>query len=534
VHASTATKLLALGVVALLPAFAAAQTVSVDAAPDSAPDATPVAAPEEAPETAGARGPGEAPETPGASGPGEAPGAGSSPARRDSAVGSAAALVAGLAPAHRVETFRLPNGLEVVLEPDVTHPRVAVAVTYDAGLRVPPASAPALARLAERLMLEGSRNVAAGEHVRILERAGATAVGSFLGHDGATYFAEVPAHHLATALWLEADRMASVLARVDGAALARARRATAAALVAERERSAAASLDALVDAALYPRGHPYRVPDVGPRDLRGPTIDHARWFFQRRYAPHAARLAIVGDFEATPARALVERYFATIRASAPPPPRSRRTPAPTLDAEHRIVFGALLSAQFVRIVWPTAPYLRNGDAELDLVAHVLGQGRRSRLHRVLVERDGVASSVWAWQGSRELASTFTVQVEVADGRTAAEVVDGVDDAIRRLCAAGPSAAELERATWQNAARELAGAAGLVERANAASRIRSPLRGDGVYRVADDVARYVGATAGAVREAACRALPAGRRVVAVVVPDEGAPRTGRPLSYEVRR
>ncbi len=433
-----------------------------------------------------------------------------------------------------LRVFTLENGLTVILDPDRSYPRIAVAVTYAAGERHQPSKARGLARVTERLMVEGSRNVAPGEHELVLEHAGATAVGSWTSLDGTTYFEEVPAHHLATALWLESDRMASLLARVDEAALERARRAATLELARRREMSAVAGLDEIVTNTLFPAGHPYRRRGDRDRDIAGLRLEHVQWFVQRRLAPQTARLAIVGDFDPDQAQALVERYFGSIRSNHRSKVRTVPSVAPSLDGEHRINYGALVSSGFVRVVWPTPPFLRPGDAELDYVAYLLGQGRLSRLHRQLVEGDAIATSVWAWQASRELASEFSIQVRVAEGRGAEEVLQGIDRAVQELCTAGPDPLEFERVRRLNFSRELIESTGLVDRASTASRIVSPLSDDGVFRLEQNLARYAAVTPATVREAACHSLVPRGRVVVFVVPDDDAPRVGHVLSSEVLR
>ena len=233
----------------------------------------------------------------------------------------------GIAPpvvVYPVETYTLANGLEVVLQPDSSHPRVAVSVTYVVGERDQPEGLRGLVQVVEELMGRGSRNVDPGGHDRHFDRAGATDRGSLITHDDSTFFEEIPSNHLATALWLESDRMASLLAVVDREAV----EAQRAQLDNERtlalSRNALHGLDEAVARVLYPASHPYRRIGDSESELSRVRLEHVRSFFQRWYAPNNARLAIVGDFEVSAARALIEQYFGTISSSFSTPPADPR------------------------------------------------------------------------------------------------------------------------------------------------------------------------------------------------------------------
>ena len=110
-----------------------------------------------------------------------------------------------------VERIELDNGLEVLLLPDRSHPRVAVCVSYFTGLRDQRAGYRGLAHLTEHLMFQGSRNVGEDQFFQHLERSGATSRNATTDPDFTSYWEVVPSNRLATVLWLESDRMAYML-----------------------------------------------------------------------------------------------------------------------------------------------------------------------------------------------------------------------------------------------------------------------------------------------------------------------------------
>src|ERR1035438_242339 len=103
----------------------------------------------------------------------------------------------------------LDSGLKVLVVPDPTVPLVGVAVVYNVGFRSEPEGRTGFARLFEHMMFQGSPHVAKMEHGRLIESAGGRMNGHTLA-DLTAYYEALPASALELALFLEADRMASL------------------------------------------------------------------------------------------------------------------------------------------------------------------------------------------------------------------------------------------------------------------------------------------------------------------------------------
>ena len=105
---------------------------------------------------------------------------------------------------------RLDNGLRVIVAEDHLAPVVAVNLWYDVGSKHEVPGKTGFAHLFEHVMFQGSRHVAKAEHIALVQAAGGTMNGS-TWLDRTNYFETLPAHQLDLALWLEADRMATLL-----------------------------------------------------------------------------------------------------------------------------------------------------------------------------------------------------------------------------------------------------------------------------------------------------------------------------------
>ena len=105
---------------------------------------------------------------------------------------------------------RLPNGLRLIISEDHLVPVVAVNVWYDVGSKHEQPGQTGFAHLFEHVMFQGSRHVAKAEHIALVQAAGGTMNGT-TWLDRTNYFETMPSHQLELALWLEADRMATLL-----------------------------------------------------------------------------------------------------------------------------------------------------------------------------------------------------------------------------------------------------------------------------------------------------------------------------------
>src|SRR6266568_2738686 len=105
---------------------------------------------------------------------------------------------------------RLANGLRVITVEDHSAPVIAIDVTYNVGSRNERPGRTGFAHLFEHMMYKGSENVGTGEHFYLVFNNGGTMNGT-TNEDRTTYFEALPSNQLDLALFLEADRMRSLV-----------------------------------------------------------------------------------------------------------------------------------------------------------------------------------------------------------------------------------------------------------------------------------------------------------------------------------
>ena len=195
-----------------------------------------------------------------------------------------------------LETYRLNNGLRVVLNEDHSAPLVAVNLWYHVGSKNETPGHTGFAHLFEHLMFEGSQHYDRG-YFQPLQGAGASLNGS-TNADRTNYWEVVPTGALELALWMESDRMGFLLPAVTDAKFTNQRDV----VLNERRQNyenrpyGLASMAML--AALFPADHPYHWATIGEiADLHATQLDEVQAFFARYYHPANASLTLAGDFD---------------------------------------------------------------------------------------------------------------------------------------------------------------------------------------------------------------------------------------------
>ena len=340
------------------------------------------------------------------------------------------------------QMFRLANGLTVIVHEDHSVPIATVNTWYHVGSSRERPGRTGLAHLFEHLMFEGSKNVPEGSFDRWLEAVGGSNNAS-TSADRTDYYENVPVNALELPLFLESDRMASLVdtmtpARVDGQrdVVKNERRQT-------HENAPYGMADIYIHQALYPEGHPYHWPVIGSmEDLTAASHEDIADFFRRYYAPGNASVVIAGDVDAREVRALAEKWFSDVPAGAPVPPLV--APPVTLLAEKRLVYEDQVELPRLYLVWPTPPFFSPSDAALDGLASVLAGNKNARLYKRLVYERQVAQEVFAYQASAALGSTFVIAVTARPGHDLEEMRAAVDEEIGKLLSEPPTPRELER------------------------------------------------------------------------------------------
>ena len=201
-------------------------------------------------------------------------------------------------------------------------------------------------------MFQGSAHVGSGQHIALLQAAGAS-VNATTWFDRTNYFEALPTGGLDLALWLEADRLGTLLDALTQESLDNQRE-----VVKEEKRQRYDNVPygdvmELLNALTFPPDHPYGHTTIGSMDdLNAATLaDVQRLLPHPLRCPNNAVLSIVGDVDP-------EDAFANAADLLRPPGRrsqarseSPREPLPPLTGTERQETSADVPADAIYLAW---------------------------------------------------------------------------------------------------------------------------------------------------------------------------------------
>ena len=341
------------------------------------------------------------------------------------------------------DTYKLPNGLTVILSEDRTTPTVTVDVWYHVGSKNEVLGRTGFAHLFEHVMFTGSGHVPYGLHDKLTEGVGGSNNGS-TNNDRTNYFEIIPSNYLESALWIEADRMGFLLDKLDIAKLNAQRD------IVKNERRQGVDnqpygrVSEIFSAAMYPKEHPYSWPVIGyMTDLTAASEEDVKSFFRFYYAPNNATLAVVGDFDPVQTKAWIQKYFGDL-------PKGKDVQRPSvplgkLTANKRLVYEDRVQVPRLYIQWPTVGLKNDDRYALSMMGSILSGPRTARLTKALVYDSTKASNVSGFQISSEDVGVFQITVVPRPEATLTELEVAVDEILQKFMAEGPTAEELQKA-----------------------------------------------------------------------------------------
>jgi zinc protease len=361
------------------------------------------------------------------------------------AYGFAFRAPAGAASADAVTSFKLDNGLQVVVIEDHRVPVVTHMVWYKVGSADEPPTKSGIAHFLEHLMFKGTDAHPAGEFSTVVADIGGQE-NAFTSSDYTAFFQKIAKEHLGLMMEYEADRMTGLVLAPDAV------KSELQVVLEERssrtDNDPSAQLSEELDATLY-MAHPYGRPIIGwKHEIEALTREDALTFYQRYYTPNNAVLVVAGDVTPEEVRRLAEQTYGKVpRRSEPgerlrpqePEPRAARTvsmSSPRVDQES------------VRRAWLVPSYddAEPGEAEaLDVLSSILGGGANSRLYKEMVVDGGSAAAAGGYyQGSALDDTRLMVYGVPKPGVDLDTLTAEFDEAIADLVAGGITDQELTR------------------------------------------------------------------------------------------
>jgi zinc protease len=341
------------------------------------------------------------------------------------------------------EMYKLDNGLTVVLNEDRSDPITSLVILYHVGSGREVVGKTGFAHLFEHMMFQRSENVGEDQFFKYIEGAGGTLNGG-TSYDQTIYFEVVPKNALEMAMWLESDRMGYLSNTVTPQSFALQQN-----VVQNEKRQGVDNMpyghtDYVLLKNLYPAGHPYSWDVIGEmEDLANATVEDVKAFHSKFYIPNNATLVVSGDYDVEEVKTLIQKYFGEIPAGeelADPEP-VKVSLSETKKLFHEDNFAR--APQF-NMAYHTPEQFSKDAYALDILAQLLGQGKKSPMYKVLVKDKKLTSSVNVSNSPQELSGNFRISVTANPSTSLNDVEKAIFEAYTMFETEGFTERDLER------------------------------------------------------------------------------------------
>ena len=339
-----------------------------------------------------------------------------------------------------IRTLTLDNGLKIIVWPDHDIPNVVLYNFVRAGSRNEYPGITGLSHFFEHMMFLGTSNREPGEFDREMEAAGG-ANNAYTSEDVTVYQDWFPRSALETIFDIEGDRFQN-LATVPEVVNSERE------VVHSERRSGVDNnnfrkLAEQVQATAFV-AHPYQFTVIGwPSDIESWTEDDLINYYRTYYAPNNRTLVVTGDVTPREIFRLAEKYLAPTPAQEPPPPI--RTVEPEQLGERRILVEAAAQTPLLHIAFHAGSATDPETLPMSLLLNILTADDSSRLHRLIVEDEGLAISVGGEQSAGFDPGLVYFYLTLPPDADPAAVEARLLDELLRVADEGVTDAELSKA-----------------------------------------------------------------------------------------
>ena len=425
-----------------------------------------------------------------------------------------AALAQAGAPTIPYTRYELPNGLQVILVEDHRLPQVVVDTWYHVGSKDEVAGRSGFAHLFEHLMFMGTFRLPGSGFDQVMEAHGGWN-NAWTMEDATNYYDVGPPNLVETFLWMEADRMQQLGQAMTQEKLDLQRDVVRNERRQSNEDAPYGMVEIEMTTALFPKEHPYSHSVIGSHeDLQAAAVADVQGFFATWYVPNNASLVVAGDFDPAAVKPTIEKYFGSLARGTIPArvvPTSATTPQKTtVSITDQVDYPQL------NLFWHSPAKYQAGDAEMTLVADLLGGDESSRLYRKLVD-GGLAQEVDVFQYGLEYGGVFGISALPMDGVTLETLEKAIQGELTSLANSPPTADEMERIKNQRKVGQLFELEPLQNRAESLNRYWA-YTGTPEW-LANDIARYANAKPEALSAAVAHYLKPELQSRITVLPEE---------------
>ena len=337
-----------------------------------------------------------------------------------------------------VEKYQLKNGLTVLLHQDMNAPLINYQTWYRVGGKDDPQGQSGIAHLFEHLTFRETNKRDGKDFLKEVESKG-IGYNAYTSFDETVYYFNLPPKELEFIAELEAERMVDIVINQKNLKLEQD-------IVKEerlmRVENNPQSIWIDLFKTIFKRSQ-YQYPVIGyKKDIEDVTVKNCLDFYNKFYSPNNAILVIAGPININQTKKIVEKYYGHLKKEKLPPanyPKEPRQYEPRFKKLKRPVH-----APSVTVAYSTVSAESKDQYALDILSFILGGGKASRLHQLLVESK-LALSASAFSYILETEGVMIVSASLHPETSLRKVEDIILDEIQKIVTNNISEEELLRA-----------------------------------------------------------------------------------------
>lgn len=349
----------------------------------------------------------------------------------------------------KVQKKILDNGLTILVYPNHTIPKVAVHLWYGVGSKDEKDGQRGLAHLLEHMIFKGT-SILSESDINMISHKLSGNCNAFTSHDYTGYLFDFPQQNWHHALPLLADCMRNCTFKED---LLNAELKAVIQELKMYKDDYKTSLAEEMLSAIFPE-HPYHYPIIGyKQDLWAITRQGLLDFYHHHYVPNNATLILVGNVDPDTAMQQAQEAFQNIKAS----PSYKKE---QFVLNHDLVAKSISIARDVQqptlmCAWVVPGLKQNRSFIIDVASWVLGEGKGSRLYRILVDELEIVTDIQVDVYELFDASLLFLHIEPLDESVIPKIKQIVAHELEKLAQEPVTEAELRRAIKQSQMEYLA-------------------------------------------------------------------------------
>lgn len=342
-----------------------------------------------------------------------------------------------------VEEEILKNGLKVIFIEDHSAPVATFQVWYKVGSLDEPEGKSGISHLLEHMMFRGSKNYPGNVFSKIIQSQGGID-NAFTTKDYTVYYQKLSPSKLDISIELESDRMANLLFSCQDFELEKK-------IVLEERRQRYEDdpenliIEEVIGLAF--KSHPYRKPVIGwTEEIKSINLEDLKNYYRQYYCPGNAFIVVGGDIKIDELKEKIKKKFENIPSCSPV---RRNFYEPKQYGEKRVIMKKNTSLPMLVMAYKVPAYPNKDSLSLEVLSTIMGEGKSSRLYRILVTEKALAVDVSTSNSplSRD-GFLFFVVASVKDVDNVDKVEKIIKEEIEKIKNEPPKEEEIEKAKNQ--------------------------------------------------------------------------------------